>query len=74
MKLLNKAQHERMLANGRHSAESDGSIDHWPVVKLFTPDAGGTWLLSELAELRGKLGLPVVLAVFTSRFRKNEVF
>ena len=62
--------------------------DNFPVVKLFTPDAGATWLLtelypddpdiafglcdlglgfpelgtvrlSELAELRGKLGLPV---------------
>lgn len=88
MKLLTQAQHERMLANGRRSAESDGGIDLWPVVKLFTPDAGCTWLLSELdpddpdiafglcdlglgcpelgsvrlselAEVRGKLGLPV---------------
>jgi len=48
MKLITKDQHERMLANGRESAESEGGIDHWPVVKLFTPDAGCTWLLSEL--------------------------
>lgn len=25
-----------------------GDIDHFPVVKLFTPDANCTWLLSEL--------------------------
>ena len=25
-----------------------GCIDHYPVVKLFTPDAGCTWLISEL--------------------------
>jgi hypothetical protein len=24
-----------------------GERDHFPVVKLFTPDAGATWLLSE---------------------------
>lgn len=62
--------------------------DHFPVVKLFTPDAGATWLLSEcdpdepdrlfglcdlglncpelgyvslteIMEVRGRLGLPV---------------
>ena len=36
-----------MLENGRRSA---GGEDHdpLPVIKLFTPDAGATWLLSEL--------------------------
>lgn len=24
-----------------------GERDHFPVVKLFTPDAGATWLISE---------------------------
>ena len=78
MKLLNKAQHERMLANGRHSAESDGSIDHWPVVKLFTPDAAATWLLTEtdpydpdiahgLCDLG--LGIPEIGAVRLSEIR-----
>ena len=67
---------------------TDAEIDFYPVVKLFTPDAGATWLLteidpdepdlafglcdlglgfpelgsvslSELAALRGRLGLPV---------------
>jgi hypothetical protein len=82
----------RLLENGRKNAEriNDDSytIDFHPVVKLFTPDAGFTWLLTEIdpdhheiafglcdlgmgypelgcvslaeiADLRGKLGLPV---------------
>lgn len=92
MKLLTKEIKERLLDNGRKNAEriaDDGkTIDFEPVVKLFTPDAGATWLLteinpdeqdiafglcdlglgfpelgnvslSEIAALRGKLGLPV---------------
>ncbi len=46
--LITKSQREQLLANGRASRESDGGIDHQPVVKLFTPDAQATWLLSEL--------------------------
>src|ERR1051325_1079192 len=42
----------RLLENGRKNAEriaDDGNtIDFEPVVKLFTPDAGGTWLLTEI--------------------------
>jgi hypothetical protein len=37
----------RMLDNGRRSANGDDH-DPAPVVKLFTPDAGATWLLTEL--------------------------
>jgi hypothetical protein len=48
MKLFTKAQETKLLANGEASAKSDGGIDHKPVVKLFTPDAGATWLLSEI--------------------------
>lgn len=92
MNLLTAEQRARMLANGRANAEridDDGNThDFWPVVKLFTPDAACTWLLSELdpddediafglcdlgmgcpelgsvrlseiAALRGRLGLPV---------------
>lgn len=87
MKLITEAQRKRLLANGRRRQE-DGFDDFHPVVKLFTPDAAGTWLLteldpeepdiatglcdpgldfpevgsvrlSELAALRGRLGLPV---------------
>jgi hypothetical protein len=38
---------ERMLHNGRRSAAGQDH-DPPPVVKLFTPDAGATWLLTEL--------------------------
>ncbi|QGN54084.1 DUF2958 domain-containing protein [Novosphingobium sp. Gsoil 351] len=77
----------RMLENGQRSAVGKDH-DPPPVVKLFTPDANATWLLSELdpdcpdiafglcdlglgfpelgsvslseiAEVRGGLGLPV---------------
>jgi hypothetical protein len=92
MKLLTNEIKESLLENGRKNAERIGddgnTIDFWPVVKLFTPDADATWLLteidpedediafglcdlglgfpelgnvslSELASVRGKLGLPV---------------
>jgi hypothetical protein len=92
MKLLTKDQHAQLLKNGAINAQRqrDGldTIDHPPVVKLFTPDANCTWLLSELdpadtdiafgladlgfgtpemgsvrlseiASVRGRLGLPV---------------
>jgi len=42
----------KLLENGKANAEriaDDGNTaDFWPVVKLFTPDAGCTWLLTEL--------------------------
>jgi len=50
-KLLTKAQKKRLLKNGeeqRAARERGDSIDFRPVVKLFTPDAQATWLLSEL--------------------------
>ena len=37
----------RLLANGRRSLENEGFDPH-PVVKLFTPDAGATWLITEI--------------------------
>jgi len=43
MNLFTKAQFEQLLANGRNRDQ-----DHQPVVKLFTPDANCTWLLSEI--------------------------
>jgi hypothetical protein len=87
MKLFTQEQRAQLLANGAATL-ADPSHDPWPVVKLFTPDAGATWLvteidpdepnrlwalcdlglgfaeygtvwLSEIEELRGKLGLPV---------------
>jgi hypothetical protein len=37
----------RMLDNGRRT-EAGESHDPPPVVKLFTPDGGATWLLTEI--------------------------
>ena len=91
MELLTDELKEQLLANGRQQAAvraTCAEIDFYPVVKLFTPDAGATWLLteidpeepdlafglcdlglgfpelgsvslSELASVRGRLGLPV---------------
>jgi hypothetical protein len=52
MTLFTKTQHEQLLANCQaqivrmDNAQPD--IDFKPVVKLFTPDAQCTWLLTEL--------------------------
>jgi len=91
MKLLTQELRQQLLDNGRCQEPvrgTDDAIDFVPVVKLFTPDAQCTWLLteidpdnediafglcdlgmgfpelgsvslSEIAALRGKLGLPV---------------
>ena len=40
-------QRAQLLANGRESLQNPG-FDPVPVVKLFTPDAGATWLLTEI--------------------------
>jgi hypothetical protein len=54
MKILTKEIRERLLANGRaqrvaiRSMPVPAPLDPRPVVKLFTPDAGATWLLTEL--------------------------
>jgi len=45
--LLTAPQRAALLANGRRSA-AGMAHDPEPVVKLFTPDAGATWLLTEL--------------------------
>lgn len=43
MNLFTKAQFEQLLGNGRTRDR-----DRRPVVKLFTPDANCTWLISEI--------------------------
>ena len=84
---IDDAAHAQLLANGHRTAGGE-TIDLPPVIKLFTPDAGATWLLTEidpddedlafglcelglgtpelgyvrlreLAQVRGRLGLPV---------------
>jgi hypothetical protein len=43
---------KRLMRNGaenaRRIAEDGNVLDFYPVVKLFTPDAGCTWLLTEI--------------------------
>ena len=87
MKLLTQSQIAKLIRNGARRI-TDTDFDPHPVVKLFTPDAQCTWLLSEidpsdpdtafglcdlgmgtpelgyvslteLATVRGQLGLPV---------------
>ena len=48
MKLLTKEQEDQLLAQGRCNAGREESEDFKPIVKLFCPWGGATWLLSEL--------------------------
>jgi hypothetical protein len=52
MKLITDSLTEQLLANGRAQRAAIGddqpALDFKPVVKLFTPDAQCTWLLTEL--------------------------
>lgn len=52
MQFFTAAQREALLANGKANRQRrDAGLpeeDLRPVVKLFTPDAGCTWLLTEL--------------------------
>lgn len=51
MELLPQSILDQLAANGRANLERieacEDTIDFPPVVKLFTPDASATWLLSE---------------------------
>ena len=44
---ITDVQRAQLMANGRQSLADEG-FDPPPVVKLFTPDAGATWLLTEI--------------------------
>jgi len=52
MTLFAKAQHDQLIANFQtqivNNKAGHADIDFKPVVKLFTPDAQCTWLLTEL--------------------------
>jgi hypothetical protein len=51
MKLLTEPIRDKLIANGREQAKVKGTKaekDFWPVVKLFYPAGGATWLLTEL--------------------------
>ena len=47
MKLFLQHHLDQMLANGQRQDE-DPAFSPWPVVKLFTPDANCTWLITAL--------------------------
>jgi hypothetical protein len=47
MELITKDQRKQLLANGE-ATRKNPDADPFPVVKLFTPDAQATWLLTEL--------------------------
>ncbi|MCI2400991.1 DUF2958 domain-containing protein [Aliiroseovarius subalbicans] len=51
MELLPQSILDQLAANGHANQErieaGEDTIHHQPVVKLFTPDGGATWLLSE---------------------------
>jgi hypothetical protein len=65
MKLLTADIRKRLLRNGtlrqQREQENKPEPDFWPVVKLFTPDGGCTWLLTEIdpedPEQRPRFGL-----------------
>jgi Protein of unknown function (DUF2958) len=52
MKLLTADIGKKLLRNGKlrqqREQENKPEPDFWPVVKLFTPDGGCTWLLTEI--------------------------
>jgi hypothetical protein len=52
MTLISKTLTDQLLANGRAQRaaidKGEDAIDFEPVVKLFTPDAQCTWLLTEI--------------------------
>jgi len=48
MKLLTKAQHDQLIANGLAQRASGGRSNPYPVVKLVIPCTGAAWLLCEL--------------------------
>lgn len=52
MKLITKVQQRQLIKHGKRNAElaqqDRDAIDYFPVVKLFCPWGGATWLLTEL--------------------------
>jgi len=42
------SEYKQLLANGKQT-QQDSNSNHVPVVKLFTPDAQCTWLLTDIS-------------------------
>lgn len=51
-RLITEDERRQLLAHGQNRA-AGGSIDPLPVVRLFTPDAHATWLLTSLDPVDG---------------------
>lgn len=49
MTLFTQEQCAALIANGLASTLNEDT-DPWPVIKLFTPGEGATWLLTEIDE------------------------
>jgi hypothetical protein len=51
MKLISQKDYKKLLANGKRQPEAQEqgkNLDFRPVVRLFTPAAQATWLLTEI--------------------------
>ena len=57
MNLITETQRAQLLTNGQQSLDND-NFDPPPVVRLFTTDAGATWLLT--AALRRFMTTPLL--------------
>ena len=51
-RLITEDERRQLLAHGQARAAGQ-TIDPWPVVRLFTPDAHATWLLISLDPVDG---------------------
>lgn len=38
----------RLMANWKQNALAEETVDHFPVIRCFTPDAQATWIFTEL--------------------------
>ncbi len=54
MKLFTQYDYAKLIKNSKPENQDK---DHYPVLKLFTPDAGCTWLLTEIVDLETAFGL-----------------
>jgi hypothetical protein len=46
--LMTLALKAKLMANWKQNALSEVTVDHFPVMKAFTPDANVIWLFTEL--------------------------
>lgn len=70
MNLITDTERQQLIANGLASQEQER--DHAPVVKLFTPDANATWLLTELIDGTGSRVRTGAISDSAARARLRE--